>query len=183
MNVLVRKIDDIAVIEPEGAIDTRSAPDFEKAVLECLGQQVTRFIIAFGKVELISSIGLRVLVMLAKRVVQAQGGLALCGLTDHVRTVFEVTGLTDHFTIVERESDAVASVRAARAPAVDDAHAKLSDLVGRLIGVGLPPMGRASAGDKPVPADKVRALADQIGELLTQRGRTASDGHPANRRR
>ena len=33
MNVLVRKIDDIAVIEPEGAIDTRSAPDFEKAVL------------------------------------------------------------------------------------------------------------------------------------------------------
>src|SRR5262249_52854111 len=105
MNVLVRKIGDIAVIEPEGAIDTRSVRDFEKAVVECLTQQVSRFIIAFGKVDLISSVGLRVLVMLAKRVSQVHGGLALYGLSEHVRTVFEVTGLTDHFTIVERESD------------------------------------------------------------------------------
>lgn len=178
MNVLVRKIDDIAVIEPEGAIDTRSAPEFEKAVQDCLSQHATRFIVGFAKVELISSVGLRVLVMLAKRVVQAHGGLALFGLTDHVRTVFEVTGLTDHFTIVDRESDAVASVRGARAPTADDAHAKLGDLVGRLIGVGLP---RASTSDKPVPPDTARALAEQIARLLARQGRPSSDGRPPSR--
>jgi stage II sporulation protein AA (anti-sigma F factor antagonist) len=179
MNVVVRKVDDIAVIEPEGAIDTRSAPEFEKAVHDCLNKQATRFIIAFGKVDLISSVGLRILVMLAKRVSQVHGGLVLCGLSEHLKTVFEVTGLTDHFTIVEKESDAVASVGPSRAPAADDVHAKLSDMVARLVSVGLP----SSVAAKAVPADTIRALAEQVGQLLTQHGRTSSDGDPAPRRR
>src|SRR5215510_2608540 len=117
LKVSVRMIDGIAVIEPAGAIDTRSAQEFEKVILERLNERVAQFMVAFAKVELVSSAGLRVLIMLAKRVVQQSGGLVLYGLTDHVQTVFDVTGLTDYFVIAADEREALERLQTSAAGA------------------------------------------------------------------
>lgn len=166
-------VDRIAVIEPEGAVDTRSAQDFEKAILARLAEEVARFIVGFEKVELISSAGLRVLVMLAKRVDQASGGLVLYGLSDHVRTVFDVTGLTDHFVIAATEGDALARLQSPRDEGSEGARGKLSDLVARLLAVGHPPVSRATAANRTSTHPPARALADHIVELLAARGQSS----------
>jgi hypothetical protein len=115
-------------------------------------------------VELISSVGLRILVMLAKRVAQGEGALVLCGFCEHVRTVFEVTGLIDHFTIVDTQAQAMARVSA---PTTSTAHAKLSELVSRLTAVGLPPVpSRVGTGGKPVGDRDIARLAERVAELL-----------------
>ncbi|MFP4154480.1 MAG: STAS domain-containing protein [Halothiobacillaceae bacterium] len=89
--------DDILVVRPEGRLDSNTAPDFEQYLLGKLEEQ-PRVVIDFTGVDYVSSAGLRVLLMGAKRVRQGQGRLALCGLQDTIRQVFEISGF---LTILE----------------------------------------------------------------------------------
>ncbi|HUM02325.1 MAG TPA: STAS domain-containing protein, partial [Thermoanaerobaculia bacterium] len=107
----------------------------------------------------VSSAGLRVLVMLAKKLAGGQGRLVLCGMRESVREVFEIAGFTSLFAITATVDEAVASApgeikseklaeraagllgrgrRAAAPPPVDPAVAELAARAARALGVKLP---------------------------------------------
>ncbi|WP_349744432.1 STAS domain-containing protein [Roseateles cavernae] len=91
-----------------GRIDSASAPLFEQAVLTLFAMPGRRAVLDFAAVDYISSAGLRVVLMAAKRARQGQGRLLLCALPQHVREVFEISGF---LKIIEAVDERAAALR------------------------------------------------------------------------
>ncbi len=97
------------VLSPVGRLDTKTSPELEKKVVELLQGGSRRFVVDFAPTEYVSSAGLRVLLMLAKKLAGGEGSLVLCGMNPAVREVFDVAGFSSVFTITPTVAEAVAS--------------------------------------------------------------------------
>jgi len=147
------------VLAPVGRLDTKTAPDLEKKVVELLRSGTRRFVIDFGPTEYVSSAGLRVLLMLAKKLAGGEGRLVMCGMSAAVREVFDIAGFASVFTIVstldevaaaspggtrgeqlaERAAGALGAARApAPRPPVAPAVSELAARAAKALGVKLP---------------------------------------------
>jgi anti-anti-sigma factor len=82
----------VTVLGVSGRIDGSTAEQFKQKLLATIGDRPIRLVLDFVQVEFISSIGLRVLVVSAKRVAAVRGKMVFCGLTGPVREVFELAG-------------------------------------------------------------------------------------------
>ena len=82
-----------AVFKPEGRLDTVTAPELEKEVRESLGG-VTELVFDLEKLEYVSSAGLRVL-LAAQKIMNAQGKMKLCNVSEAIMEIFDVTGFSD----------------------------------------------------------------------------------------
>ncbi|MBR6410303.1 MAG: STAS domain-containing protein [Clostridia bacterium] len=80
-----------------GRLDTTTAPELEKELKDSL-EGVTSLILDMGKLEYISSAGLRVLLS-AQKIMNRQGEMKLRNVNETVAEIFEVTGFTDILTI------------------------------------------------------------------------------------
>ncbi len=86
-----------AVFALEGRLDTVTAPELEKELKASL-DGVTELTLDFGKLEYISSAGLRVL-LAAQKVMAKQGQMKLLNVNEIIMEIFEVTGFSDILTI------------------------------------------------------------------------------------
>ena len=81
----------------EGRLDTMTAPELEKELNQSMGG-ADSLTLDFGKLEYISSAGLRVLLS-AHKVMSAKGGMKVTNVNEIVQEVFEVTGFADILNI------------------------------------------------------------------------------------
>ena len=81
----------------EGRLDTVTSPELEAELARSLGGAQT-LTLDLAALEYISSAGLRVLLG-AHKEMSARGGLRLIHVSEIVREVLEITGLTDILTI------------------------------------------------------------------------------------
>lgn len=91
MEIKESRHDDILVLSLEGRLDSTTSPHFEQEVLARITENA-RLVLDFSQLEYISSAGLRVLLMAAKRTKQANGRLVHCALREPLREVFEISG-------------------------------------------------------------------------------------------
>jgi anti-anti-sigma factor len=89
-----------------GRIDGLTSQDLESAVGLALSGGTPRIIFDMREVTFISSAGLRVVVMTAKRAAAAKGGLSIFGVQSAVNEVFEISGLQKFITIASDETEA-----------------------------------------------------------------------------
>jgi anti-anti-sigma factor len=129
MDISEKKVGEILVLSPSGSLDTRNAMAFEKRALQLLDEGVDRVAIDFSEISQLTSSGIRVLVMMVKRLAGIGGGLVLCCLSDPVRTIFDVSGLIEFFTIVPSRDNAVEELKT-----VPPKMSKVSLLADRLLG-------------------------------------------------
>lgn len=87
------------VLELVGRLETKTSHLFEQKVIEHLSAGARQFVIDFKDIEFVSSAGLRVLLMLAKKVKSGDGALALSAVNDSVRQVLDVSGFASFFTL------------------------------------------------------------------------------------
>ncbi|MDE2746326.1 MAG: STAS domain-containing protein [Chloroflexota bacterium] len=87
--------DSVLVLNPLGRIDGTNAKAFEEALLGRIDAGDTQILMNFEGINYISSAGLRVLLMAAKRTSQSAGQLALCGVQDHIQEVFKFSGFSE----------------------------------------------------------------------------------------
>lgn len=80
-----------------GRLDTMTAPELEAELNKDLGD-ADNLTLDFGKLDYISSAGLRVL-LTAHKAMAAKGGMKICNVNEVVQEVFEVTGFADILTI------------------------------------------------------------------------------------
>ena len=80
----------------EGRLDTTTAPELEKELNGL--NDVNELTLDFGKLEYISSAGLRVL-LAAHKIMSRKGGMKVTHVNEIVNEVFEVTGFSDILTI------------------------------------------------------------------------------------
>jgi anti-anti-sigma factor len=152
----------VTTLEAVGSIDTRSSAEFEQGALAAMAAGATALVCDLSKVDVITSAGLRVLVMVGKQLQRREGALVLCGLNEYVRSVFEVSGLLALFTI-EESADAA---RARLAPPSQPARttSALARHVSRLLAVGDAASGHAA--DAGAARTSQSALAKAVSALL-----------------
>ncbi len=100
---------DVVVVRLAGRLDSGTAPAAEARLAPLLGG-TPHLAIDLSQLEYISSAGLRVLLVVAKRVQQAKGRVVLFGLAPKIREVFAISGFDRIFAI---EADAAAAIAAA----------------------------------------------------------------------
>jgi anti-anti-sigma factor len=98
--------DGLAVFRIAGRIDGLTSQDLESAVGPALSGETPRIIFDMREVTFISSAGLRVVVMTAKRAAAAKGGLSIFGVQSAVDEVFEISGLQKFVTFASDETEA-----------------------------------------------------------------------------
>lgn len=106
-----KSINGIQVITVEGNMDVHSTPDFLDHVNSILEQGVTNIIIDMEKVSFISSYGLGSLATILRSVQAKNGTVKLTGLSDEIKTPFEVTGLSGKFQQFDTTDEALKSFK------------------------------------------------------------------------
>lgn len=112
MQIAEVRQDGVDVIAPVGRIDTTTVGALEARLTPVLAVAVPRVVVDFSGVDYISSAGLRVLLVAARRVQATGGRLALCGMGEPVRQVFQLAGFLPLFTIRDTRDAAVAQITA-----------------------------------------------------------------------
>ncbi len=120
ISFVARTFADVTVAKPEGRIDHTSAEDLKLLLQNLLDHCVAgagSVVLDFSKVDYISSVGLRVLMLAAKQVKTQQGRLVIAGLTPVVKEIFEISRFHMVFEIFASVPDALARMSAAAAAA------------------------------------------------------------------
>ncbi len=112
MQITEAQQDGVHVIAPSGRIDTTTVGALEARLVPAFAVARPRVVVDLSGVEYISSAGLRVLLVAARRVQGTGGGLALCGMGDAVRQVFQLAGFLPLFTIRDTRDAAVKQIAA-----------------------------------------------------------------------
>jgi anti-sigma B factor antagonist len=94
-----RTSDDGASVVLRGEVDMATAPQLREALFAILDTGVTSITIDCRGLEFLDSSGIGVLIAVRKRLGD-DGTLTLEAPPAHVRKVLELTGVTDHVTIV-----------------------------------------------------------------------------------
>ena len=114
MESSVQQFTDATLINIKGRIDHKTAKDFEEALKSHLGDgQTGSLVLDLGELEYMTSAGLRVLLMLAKKLQGTGGHLVLCAMPESVRLVFELAGFLPIFEIEDTRQAALSRLGAA----------------------------------------------------------------------
>jgi anti-anti-sigma factor len=112
MNIQQAESDGVMVLAPAGRIDTTTSAAVEEAVRRAVDDGARRLVIDFAAVEYISSAGLRVFLVLAKRMRDLRGRLVLCGMPEPVSQVFRLAGFMTLFQVEATREAALATIGA-----------------------------------------------------------------------
>ena len=95
------RIGNNVVLHLVGRMDVDGATYFEPECDSCIADGFATLIVDFSSLAYISSMGLRSVVTVAKKLKDKGGELRICGLTGLVRQVFEITRLVQLFPIYD----------------------------------------------------------------------------------
>ncbi len=110
LSVQTERVEKAVLICPVGRVDGSNVGVLESAIQAQLDAGEKTLVFDFAGLNYISSAGLRVLLVTARRA-QREGGKALfCELADHITHVFEISGFTNILTISRRRSEALAAL-------------------------------------------------------------------------
>jgi anti-anti-sigma factor len=110
MELTESKKSGVVVLAVNGRIDATNAAVLEQKILALIGAGEKRLVIDCAQLQYISSAGLRVLLIAAKRLSDG-GKFALATLNHQIRDVFDIAGFSSIFQIYGTQDDAVAAVQ------------------------------------------------------------------------
>ena len=107
MNISTLTIESVAVIRLQGDLDTNTSPDAQEALNKVLAEGASKVLVNLADVGFVSSSGLRVLLVTAKKLGTASGELRVSNLNGTVNEVFEISGFSSIFNVFRTEEDAL----------------------------------------------------------------------------
>ena len=103
--------DGVMQVSISGRLDAVSAVEADKSFSTILDAGHKNLLFNLTALNYISSAGLRVLLVVAKRIQQDGGKVVLCALSDNVKEVFEISGFSSIFSIFESKDEALKSLK------------------------------------------------------------------------
>jgi len=97
MEINVKSIGQVTVVEMSGEIDSNTAPQAQEQVLP-LAQPGSKILLDMSGVEYMSSAGLRILLSMYRQISRGDGGIVLVGLGEEIKDTMSVTGFLNFFT-------------------------------------------------------------------------------------
>lgn len=100
MEINLKKLQEIQVVELIGDVDASTAPEVQQEILP-LAQPHSKLLLDMSQVPYMSSAGLRVLLSLYRQATAQDGKLVLVGLSEDLQDTMSVTGFLDFFATGE----------------------------------------------------------------------------------
>ncbi len=100
--------DGVTVFQVNGEINIGTSPDLKKQFEK---QPAKKIVVDLEKVSYIDSSGLATLVEMLKKTKSQGGSLGLAGMSDKVKSLFEITKLDKLFLIFQNQQDAITRVK------------------------------------------------------------------------
>ena len=110
MQIDIQEQGGVWIVTISGSLDTKTAPEAEVELNGLLDQGRTRLVIDFTALDYISSSGLRILLSTMKKLKKVKGAMALCGMNPTVKEVFDISGFSGIFKIMETRAEALGAV-------------------------------------------------------------------------
>lgn len=99
----------VTVLQPQGPLVGDDVPIFKQSASEAARKSLGRFVVDLTAAPFIDSDGLEALLELSESLSHSGFALRLCGTCETVRTIFQLTGLTDRFDYFSDANSAVRS--------------------------------------------------------------------------
>jgi anti-anti-sigma factor len=96
----------VNIIELEGRLDAVTSPELEDKVFSLMETGEKDFLFDFSRLDYISSAGLRVLLLAAKKTEPAGGRVVLSSLKEPIQEIFNVSGFSRIFSIYSSRGEA-----------------------------------------------------------------------------
>jgi anti-anti-sigma factor len=97
----------VVSVAVKGRLDSVGAELLKSRLSQLIESGTTRLVIDFSQVAYVSSAGFRVLLVSSRLAEQAKGALALSSISGEVRRLFDLSALTEMFTILPDRAQAV----------------------------------------------------------------------------
>ncbi len=110
MKIEEQTVDSVVVVSLDGRVDGSTAPDLEKCLSGVVERGNTQILLDCGKMDYISSAGLRVVLVGAKKCQQGGGKLTLCTLRATCKSVMEVSGFLTMLDYHDTRESALAAL-------------------------------------------------------------------------
>ena len=107
VQIQVKKDQNVLIVSVEGRMDTLSAPEFQKRMEDLLDQGEKGILMDFGKLEYVSSAGLRSILVAAKKAKSLGGRVSCCSLQEMVKKVFDISGFTGILPVFDSQEEAL----------------------------------------------------------------------------
>ena len=108
MSVTREKNGEILLVSTAGQINSANAAELETQLLQWVEEGEHKWVLDMSGVEYISSAGLRVVLLLAKRLKQQGGRVVLCSLQPHVLEVVDISGFLSILDVADSRDAALA---------------------------------------------------------------------------
>lgn len=109
MPFVIEKSGSALICQPEGLVNSANAAVFEADLMAQFEKGERHIVLDLARLSYISSAGLRVVLLLAKKLKQADGALILCDIQPNVREVFEISGFLAILKVCETRAEAIAA--------------------------------------------------------------------------
>ncbi|MCA9969224.1 MAG: anti-sigma factor antagonist [Anaerolineales bacterium] len=96
MNIHIRQSGQVTIVTLAGEIDSRTAVQVEEQLLP-LATPGCKILLEMSQVAYLSSAGLRILLLLYRRIASQNGQVVLSGLQEMLRDTMAITGFLDFF--------------------------------------------------------------------------------------
>jgi anti-sigma B factor antagonist len=100
----------VVVLAVAGRLDSSNAGTLEHEMLDLIDGGESRFVVDCAALDYISSAGLRVLLIAAKRLAATAGVIVLSGLTEQIKEVFDIVGFASIFKTYPTPHEAIAAL-------------------------------------------------------------------------
>jgi anti-sigma B factor antagonist len=98
---------DAVILALSGKLDATTAKTFEDKILGVINSGTQRLVVDLSQLEYVSSSGLRVFLLAAKRLQGTNGKIVFCGPQDNVRQVFDLAGFSSILSIYGSRDEAI----------------------------------------------------------------------------
>jgi anti-anti-sigma factor len=106
MDILQSTSDGILTLTPNGRLDAETTDRFAALLDEVIARGDHRIVLDLAAIDYVSSVGLRALIVAAKRLTPLGGRLVLCGPQPRILKLLEISGFTAIFTVTGTRDEA-----------------------------------------------------------------------------
>jgi len=107
MEIIQTKHGGLLILNLNGRLDAHTSKTFEDRLMPLIDEGNKKILVDFSQLDYISSAGLRVLLLAARKLSEANGKIALCSLKAPIKTVFDIAGFSSVFAIFNTPEAAI----------------------------------------------------------------------------
>lgn len=107
MEITEERRENILILRVIGRLDASTSKTMEERLLSIIDSGEGRLVIELSQLDYISSAGLRVFLLAAKRMGNTNGRMILCSLKGVVKQVFDIAGFSSFLTLAGSTEEAI----------------------------------------------------------------------------